>query len=236
MNHKKLFLIVVITVLLLLLSVEDYVSVSRLNDQISTKRASKNVYFDLGANDGDSIENFLGVTNKSQGGNIQQKIPAQLIKAPWTIYAVEGDSVYDAKLLSIKEKYTNPHEIILLNGTIATTYDGFVMFYINENNRYGNSIKANHPDAIRSNKKEKKPCVDIAKLVKQYNEDDFVFIKMDIEGEEYNLIIHLLKENALRLIDVIVVEYHTYVNPFKTVEGAFSSLFQLYNITQSSWK
>ena len=233
MMNKKLLVGVVFVLALFL--VKFLIGFSTRNDHILMKRASKNVFFDLGANDGDSIENFLGIKSKSQGGDIQKKIPAQLLNAPWTIYAVEGDSVYDSKLLNLKNKYTNPHEIILLNGTIATTYEGFVTFYINEKNRYGNSIKANHPDAVRSNKKETKPCVDIAKLVKQYKEDDFVFVKMDIEGEEYNLIMHLIKENALKLIDVIVVEYHTYVNPFKKVEDVFSNLFKLYNISESRW-
>jgi hypothetical protein len=62
-------------------------------------------------------------------------------------------------------------------------------------------VKA-HPDVKNSKQKETKQCVDLARFLKLYNKNDFVVVKMDIEGAEWELLLHLIKENVLGLIDV----------------------------------
>ncbi len=100
---------------------------------------------------------------------------------------------YQTQNLKTKYKHTE-HKIIVYNGTIVTSYDGSIKFYIDENNRYGNhvgsSILANHPDVVLSNKVSvSKPCVDFARLLRLYTQTDFVVVKMDIEGAEFELLI-----------------------------------------------
>ena len=203
--------------------------------------AAKNVYFDLGANNGDSIENFLNMNYLSNGGDIRSKIPAEKLNKKWTIYAIEGNSAFDLNLLYIKNKYKiTGHEIILYNGTIVSNYDGFITFYIDQNNQYGNqvgsSVLANHPDIILSKKVNvKKPCIDFARLLRVYSQKDFIVVKMDIEGAEFDLLIHLIKENVLSLIDVLVVEYHRYLSPFKSPNDVFSAIFKQFKIKEEIW-
>ena len=124
----------------------------------------KNVFFDLGANNGDSVDNFLGTSGKANGGNIRSKIPADKLNQKWIIHAIEGNSFFDSNLLNLKTKYKNTgHQITVHNGTIVTSYDGFITFYIDKNNQYGNhvgsSILENHPDVILSKKIERKQAM-----------------------------------------------------------------------------
>ena len=201
----------------------------------------KNVYFDLGANNGDSVDNFLDVNIKSHGGDIRSKIPAERLKQKWIIHAIEGNSAFDLNLFNLKTKYKQTeHKILVYNGTIVTNYDGFITFYIDENNRYGNhvgsSILENHPDVVLSKKVNvKKPCVDLARLLRFYTQSDFVVVKMDIEGAEFELLIHLIKENVLNLIDIFIVEYHRTLSPFKTSYDVFSAIFKRFNIQEEIW-
>ena len=150
-------------------------SLPNKNTKESKNSNSRNAFFDLGANRGDSIENFIGITKKGDGGNIRNKIPSERINQKWSIYGIEGNSKFDKNLLDIKEKYSSDqYNIIIYNSTIVTTYDGKIKFYLDKNDRFGNnvgsSIKENHPDVILSKKVyEEKPCVDFARLLREYN-------------------------------------------------------------------
>lgn len=79
------------------------------------------------------------------------------------------------------------------------------------------SLHSNHKDVIESDKKKVQvDCVDIARILRQYEKKDFVILKMDIEGSEYETMLHLYKNNALDLVDIIALEKHPYVNPFNS--------------------
>ena len=64
----------------------------------------KYVFIDLGANKGDSIYNFVGMNNQAQGGNINSEMFPQSFKsAKWIIYGFEANSVFDSRLIKMKE-------------------------------------------------------------------------------------------------------------------------------------
>ncbi len=43
--------------------------------------------------------------------------------------------------------------------------------------------------------------LDIARIIKQYSENDTIIVKMDIEGSEYDLIQDFAKKDVFKLID-----------------------------------
>ncbi len=88
----------------------------------------------------------------------------------------------------------------------------------------------------RSNqKKVTVNCVDIARIVKQYSLQDNIIVKMDIEGAEYDLLQDFIKKEALKLIDYIAIEFHSYLTPFQRPEDVFLSLFKKQNIQFMRW-
>mmetsp|Transcript_14878 Transcript_14878/g.33891 ORF Transcript_14878/g.33891 Transcript_14878/m.33891 type:complete len:352 (-) Transcript_14878:31-1086(-) len=60
---------------------------------------------------------------------------------------------------------------------------------------------------------ESKAAIDVADFLRQrVSEDDYVVLKMDIEGTEYRLIPHLLQQGVTNLLDEVMVEPHTNIN------------------------
>ena len=156
MNNTK---VVIFILFIGLVSIAYYLSLAKTSSSHLIV-SPRNVFFDFGANNGDSVENFLGGVTKSEGGDIRTKIPAEKLNQKWVIYAVEGNPEFDVKLIDIQKKYKDSgHEIILYNSTIVAKYDGFIKFYT-VGNRVGSSILANHPDVVNSKLKElTRPCV-----------------------------------------------------------------------------
>lgn len=54
-------------------------------------------------------------------------------------------------------------------------------------------------------------------LAQNVSEDDYVVCKMDVEGAEFDVLEHLLRTRRMRLIDVLLVEWHPsrFPNPWK---------------------
>lgn len=78
-------------------------------------------------------------------------------------------------------------------------------------------------------------CVDIARIINQYKPKDNIVVKIDVEGAEYELLQDFIKKDAMKLIDYMVVEFHTYVSPFKTPEDLFISLIKNQGINFINW-
>ena len=58
-----------------------------------------------------------------------------------------------------------------------------------------------------------RPAVDIASFLrKRATLDDYVVVKLDIEGAEYQVVPHLLAQGVAPLIDEMFIEFHTEIN------------------------
>ncbi len=77
--------------------------------------------------------------------------------------------------------------------------------------------------------------LDIARIIKKYSQRDNVIVKIDVEGAEYELLVDFIKKDALKLIDYIAIEFHSYVSPFKTPEDVFFSLIKHSGVEFLKW-
>ena len=235
-KYNSIYLLILFILIIIIIIQSDRYEIIRKSPE--SKSPPRNIFFDLGANVGDSAENFLGLLDKVENVNdIKNVIPANKLKEKWIMYLIEGNSRFDENLLKIKQKHSDKHEIIVLNGTIVTDHDGEITFFLDQKNgnQVGSSILENHPDVIANKLKQTKPCVDLARLLRQYKQSDYVVVKMDIEGAEFELLVHLIKENVLGLIDTIAIEYHKYMSPYKSEYALFSKIFKKYNIDEKNW-
>jgi FkbM family methyltransferase len=199
------------------------------------------VFIDLGANKGDSVSAFLGIDNTGIKFPmlLDQK---QIDRVKWDIFIFEANPVFDQTLIHLKKQIESRHNVYLYNSTASWIYDGFIEFYLDtvnkKDNYYGSSLKKDHPDVIKSGKnKVKIPCVDVAKLIKRrnYTKEDFIIVKIDIEGSEYELLLHFIRENILDLIDLMPIEYHSNLASFKTAEQAFNFILKSFGIKLLKW-
>lgn len=74
-----------------------------------------------------------------------------------------------------------------------------------------NGIYSN-PRASREIKEEVE-CIDLSKWIKEtFSKDDFVILKMDVEGAEKEILKKMIEDDALSLIDIIYLENHVQLN------------------------
>lgn len=88
----------------------------------------------------------------------------------------------------------------------------FFLDTVNESNDFwGSSIYADHPDAVRSKSNGTElSAINISRwLLMNTRPKDFVVVKMDIEGAEYEVITHMAEMSAWIVIDYLLVEWHT---------------------------
>ncbi|KAF9090582.1 hypothetical protein BGX23_005915 [Mortierella sp. AD031] len=154
------------------------------------------IFIDLGANRSDSLEVFL----QKPGAKYQYTYP----KPDWAtyeqaeIYLFEANPVFTPHLVEAKEKYLEVGiNINIFPSTVVDVRDGTRTFFLDTVNEqrdfWGSSIYASHPDAIRSESKGTElSAINLAGwLLKNTLPCDFVVVKMDIEGAEYEVVPHL---------------------------------------------
>jgi FkbM family methyltransferase len=78
-------------------------------------------------------------------------------------------------------------------------------------NYVGSSLLKSHPDVVRSgNVAVTVPCYDLVPMLQQYREDDYVVVKMDVEGAEYEILRHMMLSGVMPLVDVLLAELHPF--------------------------
>jgi FkbM family methyltransferase len=112
----------------------------------------------------------------------------------------------------LKRRFPN-REIDVIYSAVSSR-DGLIEYF--EPTKWGKNYKGGTTTVRNKNSMEimydqpnVAPSVDFAKWLREHiSNDHFVFVKMDIEGGEYNVIEHLLNTGAINLINVLAVEWH----------------------------
>jgi FkbM family methyltransferase len=195
------------------------------------------VFFDLGANNGDSLANFFQLNNTIP---VKFHFNELVNKIKWKVVAFEANPIFDSQLLKLKTRLSTQHQVQLYSRTAAWIRNGVIDFYldtVNEKKKFwGSSLKRTHPDVLQSGaNKIQVPCVDVAELVRKFNPEDFVFMKIDIEGAEYDLLLHLFKSGVLNLIDYIAVEYHPDSIDVYSAADAFNYVIKTAGVKHIKW-
>lgn len=230
-----------IVILIFYLLIDDNYTKIIVYDKDIKSESIRYVFFDLGLNNGDSMLNFLGLNSNAQGGTLTKLVDSKLMtNKSWILYGFEPNNFFDNELYKIKsyvDKDRTNHKLYLYNGTAAWIYDGKITFYLDTNNgnKVGSSLKENHRDVVNNKSRVDVPCVDIARLLRLYDEKDIIVMKIDIEGAEYELLMHLINQNVMKLIDYIAVEYHGFVRPYQSPEELLNGFIKMNNIKLLEW-
>ena len=109
----------------------------------------------------------------------------------------------------IKEKFSQDNRVNIQQSAVSTNY-GISTFYCqNEGARTGSTLVKGklHIDENESIQVE---TIDLADWIKKnISKDELTILKIDVEGEEYELLPHLLKNNIQNLIDYWLIEYNS---------------------------
>jgi len=172
----------------------------------TTRTTPECVFIDLGAADGNTFQHFM----KNGYGSVQNCPGGGAYEA----FLVEANPHFDSPLKA--QGASNPaKKVHPMPSTAAYMCEGETSFYldtVNEmNNYWGSSMSRNHPDAQKSG--HQKVTVPTTNLIKMIYENtipgDWVMVKMDIEGAEYEILPCLANApNTAKLVDRLYLEQH----------------------------
>jgi FkbM family methyltransferase len=211
----------------------------------TNENVKRHVFLDLGTNNGDSVKFFVDKAERSIEQSYLKGYGA-LDNKKWEIYAIEANPYFNKILTDVKVYCENlGHKFNLLTETAAWTKNEKLVFYLDTVNKdydfWGSSLIKDHPDVISSGYKNVTVNgIDISEILKKYNSDDEIVMKIDIEGAEYDLLLHLIKEGSLHLVDIIAIEYHQRMlkDSIKNSENLqifFKQYFNFFNVKFIQW-
>ena len=188
--------------------------------------APRNIYIDVGANDGSSVSTFvnemLSITGNNRDRNGFQAIeaytsPLHNKSTPWIVHAFEPNPKYEKHLQEIcKELQSNKKTVScrLHLGTAMYIKDGNMTFYSDQENGMtgdlGASLKSTSRSIKPSHASYSVHVVDVVTFFTRMHirRSDFVVLKLDVEGAEFEIVRRILLHGLMDYIDKIAVEWH----------------------------
>ena len=145
----------------------------------------KKIFIDLGFNKGQSVKFFYDL------------IPDP---AEYEIHAFEPDP-------SNFKSFENFNDVNFYKKA-AWIRDGVVKFYLGSES-FASTINSSKITNIKQDRFIETECLDICKFITDnFDKDDYIILKIDIEGAEYELLNHMLSNNCLEYINDLFVEFH----------------------------
>jgi FkbM family methyltransferase len=178
----------------------------------------RNIFFDIGTNDGSSIEFFLnssfqgGLT--TQGGHDTSKLHGSGADGTWHIVAVEANPRFTPRLTKLKDELKELGKVQafhLYNGTALTSYDGEITFFFDSPGGDAGASTMKDSFSVKENNNITVTALDVNTLFHSHMKvsvKDFVVVKIDIEGAEFEMMRRIISHSLLKYIDVIAVEWH----------------------------
>jgi len=176
----------------------------------------RKIFFDSGSNNGQGFERFRDLYG---------------IDGAWQVYLFEPTPELNQKLINRYAEQTNIHCL----GSAIWTNNGKLNFFLSFDDGDSSIFKdiaeftgatmckrqAGKRGEINSHSEEFKrygarnikscsvPSIDFSSFVRQIAQpNDYLVVKMDIEGAEYQVLRQMLKDNTFKLIDEIYIEFH----------------------------
>lgn len=164
------------------------------------------VFIDLGAADGNTFQFFM-----KDGYGLKSQCPSQ----DWSAILVEANPRFDKPLGDIGQ--SNKAKVEVRSSTAAYMCEATTSFYLDtvnhEKNYWGSSMNNKAPDVQRSGQtKVTVPTANLNRII--YEETipgDWVMLKMDIEGSEYDVLPCLADSDSAKLVDRLYLEEHSHL-------------------------
>ena len=191
---------------------------------------TRKVFIDFGANDGSSIRYVLdkpaattGFGGAGQGGEENGALHGLGSDGDWHVFAFEVNKAYTDSLNSLRAEYMDKHlvnNITIYSGIAIGDHNGVVTLH------YDTPLKDENGDGIGSagasiveaetqstihNNTAPVPIMSVSDFFHHHHisKNDFVVVKLDIEGSEFNVLRHMISRNLMHFVNILAVEWHT---------------------------
>ena len=154
----------------------------------------------------------------------QGHVATNMLRALTSFSLIGFEVQQDIKVYCSTVKGRFPDRSVDVVYSACSTTDGQIRYFEPRNwgkNYKGGTTTLESKSQLNDNYLEPKlaPALDFAKwLSVNIKDGTFVFVKMDIEGAEYDVIEHLLETGTIDRINVIAVEWHAhkFAEPLRT--------------------
>jgi FkbM family methyltransferase len=169
----------------------------------SRRTTPKCIFIDLGAADGNTLRDFVA----GKYGPV-----ANCPSGQWEATLVEANPRFDAALKQTEATY--PGVVHAKFSHAAYMCEAQTTFYLDtknhDQNYWGSSMSENHADTKASGHVAVTvPTINIMRLLYETTiPSDFVILKMDIEGSEWDVLPCLANAASAPLVDRLLVEVH----------------------------
>jgi FkbM family methyltransferase len=164
-------------------------------------QAPRSVYFDIGANNGDTITEFVA----------GHPLPAGEL---WDVVLIEATPRYTDELLLLCASLLEGGKVkscLPIVETALTTYDGFVDIFVEDSRGDASTIVSDSKILGGSGTHFNATALDVVTLftdVFPLYPQDSVFVKIDIESAEFTVIPRAILHGLVPLWDSLNVEWH----------------------------
>lgn len=153
----------------------------------------RKVFIDGGARIGETIDIFLNLRSDLKGCDV---------------YFFEcNDSHFDV-LNNIKE--TNKDYNFIIRTEAIWVEDGESDFFISTD-RWGDAgctLDSSKREKLDLENPKKVKTINFSNFINQFSDDDYIIVKLDIEGAEYKVVNDLLNTGAITKINELLIEWH----------------------------
>lgn len=143
-------------------------------------------------------------TNKFQGYNLIKKKHG--IDNTWLVHT------YEANPLLFNYITENCPDGIVVHNKAVWDKNEILEFLVDTDKIEWEGSRILHKDnKIETNSNlqtVKVESIDIYDIMKEYEKDDFIIIKMDIETAEFNVLNKMIETNQMEKVDILYVEFH----------------------------
>ncbi len=150
------------------------------------------IFIDCGGHSGDTVKCF-----------ISNKKDAQEYK----IYSFEPAQAWRRRGKAIAKNWKN----VTCIPKAVWTEDGTIPFYLSSSRRSpGQTIMPGKTTGITKGKLVNVTCIDFSKwMSQQFTQKDYIILKMDIEGAEYDIINKMHDDGTLAMVNEFYIEFHS---------------------------
>ena len=190
------------------------------NRELSQIVPSRNIFIDLGANNGKSIslcvekKHSVGKDGHGDTGGLEGLCEDK----NWEIVAFEANPMFSKDLMDLKDFYEKSKAVRkfhIFNETAIGVETGSTILALDDN-ELGLSSSVEPRSAVMrgfngwGSRRIKINMIGISDLFASLDihKDDFVVLKVDIEGAEFELLRRIVTHGLQSKIDVLAVEYH----------------------------
>jgi FkbM family methyltransferase len=152
----------------------------------------RKVFIDCGGHSGDTVKCFLKNKEDAQEYEIYSFEPAQAWRQR-------------GKIISQRQKNVKfiPKAVWIEDGTIP-------LHLSPTGHGPGQTIMPGKTTGITKGKQVNVTCIDFSKwMLQQFSQKDYIILKMDIEGAEYDVLSKMHKDGSIAMVNEVYIEFHS---------------------------